>query len=106
MSRYQQIGQTILQQLGGNRFVAMTGATSFSAGDFGDNKPGLSFKLPGGKGVIITLSNDLYDLKVIRSGYFRKDRWTDTKILGSAQHVDVESLRPTFTRLTGLHTSL
>ncbi len=36
-----QVAQTILQQLGGRRFMAMTGARAMAA-----HKDGLSFKLP------------------------------------------------------------
>lgn len=101
-----EVGQTILQQLGGRRFTMMTGAKSYAAGNF-PKGPGLSMKLPGGKGVIITLNGrDLYDLEVIRSGYFRKGVWVDTKTVGEESDVYVEDLRETFTRLTGLHTSL
>jgi hypothetical protein len=101
-----QVGQTILQQLGGNRFRTMTGAASFSAGEFPEG-PGLSMKLPGGKGMIITLNGrDLYDLKLLRSGFFRKDEFIPMKVTRECLNVGVEQLRDTFTEMTGLYTSL
>lgn len=101
------VAETILAQMGGQRrLTLMTGASSYAGGKFQEGW-GVSFKLPGSKAMIITLNGrDLYDLKFIRSGYFRKADWVESKVLGEASDVHVESLRATFTSLTGLHLSL
>ena len=66
LTESQQVAKTILQQLGGNKFIAMTGAKNF-----GSSKNSLQFKI--GKNsksishIIITLkSSDLYDVEFIR----------------------------------------
>jgi hypothetical protein len=100
----QEIAQTILQQLGGNRFKAMTGASSFASGRFGD-RPGLSFRLPrckdGIQSVIITLTpDDLYDItygKIVKFDY---------RVVAESKGVFVETLRKDFESHTGLYTSL
>ncbi len=96
------IAQTILAQLGGNRFIAMTGAKDLG---WADNY--LRFKLPRGakKGinyVKITLTgDDLYDVQFM-------------KLLGVKTPVEVanhtgiyaDQLKEIFTDETGLYTSL
>lgn len=97
------IAQTILQQLGGGRFVAMTGARDIVAG-----RNWLAFKLPsyfaqrGINAVRVTLdeSADLYRVE------FSKVR--GMKITPIAVHDGLywDQLRAVFTSETGLHTSL
>ncbi len=92
----------ILQQLGGNRFKAMTGASSFE----GDGSM-LSFRLPSNitkhraKGMRIVLQqNDLYRLELLGMKDFEVVRH-DVR-----EDVFVEDLRETFTDMTGLATSI
>jgi len=99
-----QIAETILAQLGGNRFVAMTGAKGFCA--TGD---GLSFKLPSatradGKRVNhvrVTLNgSDLYDV----SFYYLTTK--ALAVVSDSRDVYAEDLQETFTAGTGLYTRL
>jgi hypothetical protein len=94
------IARTILSQLGGKRFIVMTGAKTLLA-----HKDGLSFRLPrcssGINYVKITLNGlDLYNLEC---GSVRKDTYT---VRASESDVHVEDLRTIFTSHTGLYTSL
>ena len=94
------VASTILKQLGGNKFLAMTGAKNLASGpNF------LSFKLPKAKGGInhvkITLTNkDLYDIDF---GSFRGVKYVVKK---SVDDVFAENLPSVFTQYTGLYTSL
>ncbi len=96
-----QVAQTILAQLGGERFRIMTGANSFASGEF-DVGPGLSMKIPGGNGVIITLNGkDLYDIKMVGRGQFRRGEWIPGKEK-VVNDVDCEALPGVFESMTGL----
>lgn len=102
------VAQAILAQLGGNRFVAMTGANSFS---FGSNK--LSFRIPSNisknkiKAIIIELTpTDLYDIKFVGTkGSMSKGTF---RVVTIAEHKQIygDMLQEIFTNETGLHTHL
>ena len=94
----------ILTQLGGGKFVAMTGAKKFG---WAENS--LFFRLPGGGGycrdginaVRITLNSmDVYDVDYIRI------RGTVIKIVNQAKGIYADMLRGSFETATGLATSL
>jgi len=97
------ITQTILDQLGGRRFIAMTGAKDFMA----TGGQSLQFKLPsrfakhGINYVHITLTpTDLYDVefgKVFKLTY---------KVIESVSGLYFDQLQEVFTRVTGLDTHL
>lgn len=100
MSNDKYIAETILQQLGGNRFRAMTGAYSFAYGD-----RTLSFRLPrnpkGIMGVRIKLNPlDTYDVEFLSMRKF------EVKIKSKAEMVYNDQLQAVFTENTGLHTKL
>jgi len=95
------IGQTIYQQLGANRFAAMTGSKNFVAGD-----DYLMFSIPRNASVFnkvrITLTpDDLYKvdfMKVSRMGEISKSKAYDG--------LYADQLRDFFTSVTGMQTSL
>jgi hypothetical protein len=98
------IAQTILTQLGGRRFLAMTGARALVAHD-----RALSFRLPGAGGfckgginrVRITLNAlDTYDIE------FTRVRGIKVTPVVKLFDVYAEQLREAFTRETGLAVSL
>lgn len=112
MSDDMHIARTILSQLGGNRFIAMTGVKTiinehnglmciFSSKNTKDR--GTHFK--------ITLNgNDLYDLEYYKI-VMKKDKdisyWIPTlEIIKESKNIDVNNLRETFTSMTGLYTHL
>lgn len=98
------VAQTILEQLGGNRFAVMTGAKAFIG-----NGDTLSFRLPstpryvkkGINHVRITLDpSDTYTVK------FFKVRGARIKmIVEEYDGIYSDGLRELFTRVTGLYTS-
>lgn len=95
-----QVAQTILEQLGGRKFIVMTGAKNF----VGDEKM-LMFSLPknasGANKVRITLTpTDLYDIE------FFKIRGTTVTLLDAIEEVYAESLQDIFTERTGFLTRL
>jgi len=87
---------TILAQLGGRRFIAMTGAKTFVGSD-----EMLQFAIPGGRKVRVTLDDsDTYTVELFR---IRKG---EANVIGSEGFVYADGLQESFTRLTGLYTSL
>lgn len=98
------VATTILYQLGGKRFTAMTGAKNY----MGDNNS-LSFSLPGSstKGGInkvrITLnSDDLYDIEFMK--FKRKTLSCD--VVKKVDNIYVDMLEEVFEDTTGLYTRL
>jgi len=96
------IADTILQQLGGQKFIVMTGANSFS---YGDNN--LNFRLSSritkhkAQCMRITLNGkDLYDLELMKIKNF------ELKLVDKKTDVDAEALQGVFTEMTGLDTSI
>lgn len=92
------VAKEILRQLGGNQFIAMTGASYFLGA-----KDGLMFKIPGSmtkdgiNSVKITLdSSDLYVLSFTRV-------WGNKVVLErNFDMVHADSLQRLFTSVTGL----
>jgi hypothetical protein len=104
VSNNQYIAETILQQLGGNAFRAMTGARAFVAISYG-----LQFHLPttrhfvkrGINVVRITLTPmDVYDME------FGKIQGFDYAVLKTVNGVYCDQLQSVFTEVTGLDTHL
>lgn len=94
---------TMLQQLGGNKFIAMTGVkVSF------DNKGSLTCKFPGSKKanmlkVSLDYATDTYIMEFFKIGYAPKFTVKPVKKLTA---VYAEDLQRFFTDVTGLYTSL
>ena len=94
------VAKTILQQLGGNKFIAMTGAKNL-----GFTNNGLQMKIGrNSKGithVIISLkSTDTYDVEFI------KMRGVNRKVVKKLKGVYADQLGKIFTKYTGLRTRL
>lgn len=99
-----EVARTILEQLGGTTFVAMTGARNFSSLD-----NALLFTLPGTGGftknginrvAILLNGSDLYDLT------FSRVRGSNVTKVDERNDIYAEDLRRVFTEVTGLETSL
>ena len=96
-----QVGATILQQLGGNKFIAMTGAKNFIGID--DNTIGFKIgrNAKGVNYVKIHLNGmDTYDME------FLNVRAGNVKTISKADGIFNDMLQDTFTEHTGLYTSL
>jgi hypothetical protein len=99
------VATTILEQLGGGRFIVMTGAKDFIA--TADERGGLAFRLPSYGGeqrvrhMAITLTEaDLYTVQAF-SG-----RGPALAECDRREGVYADTLRDVFTRMTGLAVSL
>lgn len=96
------VAETILQQLGGNKFITMTGAKNFVG-----RANGLSFKLPsnfalfGINYVYVELTQmDVYTVT------FSRTRGMKAVVISTFDNVYGDRLRSLFTSETGLETSL
>ena len=94
------VTETIISQLGGNRFQAMTGTKQFMQiengvqANFGKSNQGIN-------SVLITLNdNDTYDLK-----FWRLTSRSMKEIVGVGD-IHASELQGVFTNITGLDTSL
>jgi len=94
-----EIAKTILEQLGGNRFIAMTGAYNFVYGD-----KWLSFRYPGRDGAnycnIILDPDDTYRIA------FQRIRGLESKIVKELDGVYCDNLAEIFAEQTGLCLSI
>lgn len=104
------VANTILQQLGGSKFLAMTGAKDLAGTD-----NSLSFKLPTRSTknkanhvkIILTASDDYtVEYGQIKPGNFKKGIPPSFQILETVTGIYAENLQSSFTRVTGLHTRL
>lgn len=95
-----EVTATILQQLGGGKFIMMTGANKLTAKD-----NTLSFRLPGAGGfckdginyVAITLTvMDVYEIQFCRT------RGAKLTLVEARNDVYAEDLRTVFSEVTGL----
>ncbi len=98
------VAGTILEQLGGQRFIVMTGAKNLIG-----TENSLSFRLPGAGGFCKNSIN-VVRIELLPSDTYRISfgRIRGSKMTAVAQHEDiyVEQLREVFTSETGLATSL
>jgi hypothetical protein len=93
-----QTATTILSQLGGRRFIAMTGAKNF----VGDAST-LMFSVPAGKVNKVRVTLDASDTYTVE---FYKVRGVDVAKRASHSGVYFDQLRAIFEAETGLRTSL
>lgn len=94
------VAEIIRSQLGGNKFIVMTGAKNFSTS--GNN---LSFSIPGRKiniAQIVLNERDLYDVEFIKSN----KRTYDMETVSKASDIDAENLTRVFADHTGIEVSL
>lgn len=98
------VAQTILAQLGGNRFIVMTGAKDFLGGE-----DSLMFRLPRGSArdginkVKITLDwTDTYNVDFLKCDFKKHESTT----ISSHTFVYADGLQRLFTEVTGLDTKL
>jgi hypothetical protein len=99
-TRNMEVAKTILQQLGGNKFRAMTGAKNFVAID-----DGISFKISKAKNGINCIQiklngRDLYDVSYMRI------HGTKVTTISNDSDASFDMLQTLFTQATGLYTYL
>jgi hypothetical protein len=95
-----QVANTILVQLGGQKFCAMTGAKKFIADDHS-----LAFAIPAAKDRInkVRITLDFSDTYTVQ---FYAIRGTKFRIVSESTGVYFDQLQSIFTEATGLYTSL
>lgn len=97
------VAQTILEQLGGNKFVVMTGAKNLSG-----DEDGLNFKIGRNKSSanIVRINykkgKDLYQVRFLKWNQ-KSCEMTEVKVF---EDVYCEQLKEIFESITGLATSL
>lgn len=94
-------GKVIIQQLGGNQFIAMTGAKQFS---FDKQRQVLGFKIgSGAKNKINYIEIELTGRDTYDIHFFKRGRYDVTPI-DSVYDVYADMLQTTFTQYTGFYT--
>lgn len=101
------IASTILQQIGGQRFIAMTGSKNFT--DLGN---GLLMSLAKNKTsanrleILYDEELDLYNMRFYRKTFSKKTFKSKTKDIAKYESVYFDMLEELFTSVTGLNTRL
>ena len=99
------IAKTILEQIGGRRFAAMTGSK-----DFIDMGNGLRMSLPRNKtsanriDIIYDGGADLSTMRFYRRTFSQKTFESRTTDIETPEGIDCEMLEEMFTMVTGLYT--
>ena len=106
------VAETILQQLGGNRFVSMTGAKNFVS-DGNTLRMSLPRNASKANRLYITLdASDTYTMRFFHYSPARLNRktytWSDDKIkeIKTLRGVYCDQLQNIFTSVTGMYTHL
>jgi hypothetical protein len=106
-----QVAATIVYQLGGRRFIAMTGAKNFIVLP-GKGHYGMQFSIgrncAGVNRIMITLNEglDLYDMEFFKESMNHKTYDTTHKTIKKFEGVYFDQLQELFTSVTGMYTSL
>ena len=99
------IAKTILQQIGGRRFTAMTGSR-----DFIDMGNGLRMSLTRNKtsanrlDIIYDAGTDLYNMRFFRKTFSKKTFESKSKDVEVHEGIFFDMLEEVFTQVTGLYT--
>ena len=101
-----QAGET-LKQLGGNRFIMMTGAKNFAVGPKGMGfKIGRNSKKINYIRIDLDRGKDLYNMEIIRMARKKGELSPTLKVVKKIKGVYADQLRDLFTKYTGMYTSL
>lgn len=101
------VAKTILQQIGGRRFIAMTGSKNFI--DLGN---GLKMDITRNKTsanrleIILDKGTDTYTMKFYRHTFSKKTFKVSTKEIALHEGIYCDMLEEMFTSTTGLYTRL
>lgn len=101
-----QAGET-LKQLGGNRFIMMTGAKNFGVGPKGMGfKIGRNSKKINYIRIDLDRGKDLYNMEFIRMARKKGELSPTLKVVKKIKGVYADQLQNLFTKYTGMYTSL
>jgi hypothetical protein len=98
------VAKVILEQLGGRRFMAMTGAKNFTGSEYA-----LNFRLPGSGGFTKNGINHVRIELTPGDDYtvtFNRIRGTKVTEISKHEHAYAQDLQELFSRETGLDTHL
>ncbi|MGU4699208.1 hypothetical protein K6L09_21295 [Burkholderia cepacia] len=108
--------ETMIAQLGGKKFVAMTGAKDFLFGETEGNEPYLQFKIPTNFAKdnisiirIVLNQMDTYDVQYLKMGKQRNDFGGFSPIaeqVAMSEGIYCDMLQDDFKEKTGLDTNL
>ena len=101
-----QVSATILAQLGGNKFIVMTGSKNFVYGTNNSGNDYITMQLTTNKAKakflqITLLPSDTYHMEFIKI-----DRELNRKVVANHEGVYCDMLQDIFTQTTGLYTRL
>lgn len=96
-----EIANTILEQLGGNKFIAMTGSHTFIA-----DKKALIMTLTRNKARAKQLRIELNDKDLYDMTFYNVNQDFDHEIVTRHEDAPAEIIQNLFTATTGLYTSL
>jgi hypothetical protein len=97
------VAQTILQQLGGQRFLVMTGAKNLIGSADSLTLRINSVNYDGKRVNVVKVTLDPLDTYTVTASYLRAGK---LKTVATVSDVYNDALQAVFTRVTGLHTSL
>jgi hypothetical protein len=108
-----EIQKTILAQLGGNKFIAMTGSKNFLKESENTLRMDLTRNMSGANKLYITLdADDTYTMRFVKLVLpklnMKTFEWSEQKVkeIEKFEGVYFDMLRPLFTQVTGMYTSL
>lgn len=99
------IAKTILQQIGGRRFAAMTGSNNFT--DMGNGlRMNITRNKTSANRLVITYDEDadLYNMRFYRQTFSKKTFEVKTKDISIHEGIYCDMLEEMFTMVTGLYT--
>jgi hypothetical protein len=102
----QQIAETILAQLGGNRFALMTGSKNFMAMSDGLRMDLSKNATSANRCRIILTPADTYDVVFYKQTLNKKTLDVTVKEIAQYEGIYFDQLQPIFTSVTGLDTKL
>ena len=99
--------KVLLKQLGGNRFIMMTGAKNFGLGPKGMGfKIGRNSKKINYIRIDLDRGKDLYNMEFIRMARKKGELSPTMKVVKKIKGVYADQLQKMFTKYTGMYTSL
>ena len=99
--------KVLLKQLGGNRFITMTGAKNFGLGPKGMGfKIGRNSKKINYIRIDLDRGKDLYNMEFIRMARKKGELSPTMKVVKKIKGVYADQLQKMFTKYTGMYTSL
>ena len=99
--------KVLLQQLGGNKFIMMTGAKNFGLGPKGMGfKIGRNSKKINYIRIDLDRGKDLYNMEFIRMARKKGELSPTMKVVKKIKGVYADQLQKMFTKYTGMYTSL